>query len=753
MNNMFFKGVSTGTRFIATMTALVLVFSSCAKKESENNTETDADPVVETVSDDENEVSIDSVIFEKNEPKDEYYRAYELGIATPDEISRRNEICTGKEAAEIVGRMVEVTSPALYEDIKSKYGMLKISDDISRHDLITYLFLVGQQLGTEYIEIKPDNYFSVGVKEGCLSEEAWDSVPSWNSYIFGEEPQDLYTIPHGESCLPNEYLIFFSTGMISNYSGKTLLEADDESYDLKFKDNATLSDTILASLRLHDNGIHFNSDDIECRVTDETIDIANSMPRAAWNELPDWKGYHLSYNECIELDDEEYISLLAEHGFNFLRVPLIFQDIFEEQSVEYARPGVLWKMDELVNLCAKYGIHVCFDVHYMPGQTMNVDNTDDYLFDNADSQKLFVEFWSKLAGHYCNVPSNLLSFDLLNEPHNLEFNLENDQYAAVMLPAIDAIKAVSPERLIFVDMVDHVKGNPIEELAEAEVAQAVHPYVTQRGENYWPVYFFDGALGSGRDISVHGDFIKGTEVTLRINQCKKDSVVEIYGNNILIEEWKISEGIEYDGDYMSYTDAGTENESWDFTFAVKEVTVYIPEDCTEIRIAQAGENMWTQLKFLRVDQCELFTDTNVFKGKGDPVDITITDDNTIVSKYPGAVYTLDKEGLKDMISVWDEFTKRTGVKIMIQEFGATPSTGYQAILDYTDDFLSALEEYDIPWCTWSENVGPIMSKKFAYTHERFTSEGIYREGANYITEKDHYLVDEGLMEVFSKHMK
>lgn len=51
------------------------------------------------------------------------------------------------------------------------------------------------------------------------------------------------------------------------------------------------------------------------------------------------------------------------------------------------------------------------------------------------------------------MPVNMLSFNLLNEPGmNGGDIVPDDLYGKVMIPAIDAIRAVTPDRLIFVDV-------------------------------------------------------------------------------------------------------------------------------------------------------------------------------------------------------------------------------------------------------------------------------------------------------------
>lgn len=148
------------------------------------------------------------------------------------------------------------------------------------------------------------------------------------------------------------------------------------------------------------------------------------MPVVSWQQLPDWKGYTipmglwLSHYGNSMAYEKENVEVLGDLGFNFVRVPLDSRTIFKGSDMSMVNPAYLETMDDLVEYCAEAGIHVCFDLHDMPGFYTGGDDSKITLWDDEETQELFVAFWRFLAEYYKDVPSNLLSFNLLNEPHD-----------------------------------------------------------------------------------------------------------------------------------------------------------------------------------------------------------------------------------------------------------------------------------------------------------------------------------------------
>lgn len=149
---------------------------------------------------------------------------------------------------------------------------------------------------------------------------------------------------------------------------------------------------------------------------------------------------------------EDDFSMIKELGFNFVRIP--FSYLFFG-SGEYGRtpdPERLVLLDRAVEYGQKYGVHVMLALHRAPGYCVNAHSRFDFpekgdLFTDDEEHRDFVAWWRTIAERYADVPAHALSFDLLNEP----FNVDDATFERVFTPAIDAIEAANPERLIHVE--------------------------------------------------------------------------------------------------------------------------------------------------------------------------------------------------------------------------------------------------------------------------------------------------------------
>ena len=85
-----------------------------------------------------------------------------------------------------------------------------------------------------------------------------------------------------------------------------------------------------------------------------------------------------------------------------------------------------------------------------------------------------------------------------------------------MQKAIDAVRTVSPDRLIIVSTLGVIWGAPVRGLADAEAAQGFSGYILADGTAQWPFYYINQCLNAAEgDIVLRGDFSAGTEITLK----------------------------------------------------------------------------------------------------------------------------------------------------------------------------------------------------------------------------------------------
>lgn len=263
----------------------------------------------------------------------------------------------------------------------------------------------------------------------------------------------------------------FALGRCSNQTGMSIMEPDENGY-LRYEDDFTYLEAACAFVRLYES-IEPNNEN-QCSIAPETIALANNLPEATYNELPKWYGTTLSNKfggeeERYNFNEQDIVDL-ASFGFNFVRVPITYTTIFltEDNTTDLCEANLI-NMDALIGWCIENGIHVCLDIHGTPGHMTGSDNR--YLGQDTESQEKFLLLWETIANRYAEIPSNALSFNLLNEPAGFT----DDEYSNLMKQAIEVIHECSPKRLIFVDMIEYGRELP-KGLVDEEVAFSIHFY-------------------------------------------------------------------------------------------------------------------------------------------------------------------------------------------------------------------------------------------------------------------------------------
>ena len=180
---------------------------------------------------------------------------------------------------------------------------------------------------------------------------------------------------------------------------------------------------------------------------------------------------------------ESDFKFLKENGFNFVRLPIDYR--FWTHGGDWTKIDADWvkPVDDAIALGAKYGIHVQVNLHRAPGYCVNRGESEPKkLFGEGaeEARKVFAQHWSFLANRYKDIPNARVSFDLVNEPPNIG----EEEYVAGVKDAIAAIRAVSPDRLIFSD--GRAWGNkPTPLLADDQnLAQAMRGYQPMTVSHY-----------------------------------------------------------------------------------------------------------------------------------------------------------------------------------------------------------------------------------------------------------------------------
>jgi aryl-phospho-beta-D-glucosidase BglC (GH1 family) len=255
-------------------------------------------------------------------------------------------------------------------------------------------------------------------------------------------------------------------------------------------------------------------------------------------DVSQWRGFNLLEKFKARGQgpfNEEDFKLIAELGFNFVRLPMDYGCYTEPGDWLKFKELVLKEIDQAIEFGAKHHIHVCLNLHRAPGFCINPPAEATDLWKDAAALDAFVAHWVMFAKRYAHVPQEQLSFNLLNEPTRNT----REAYLKVNSRVIEAIHAADPKRIIVVDGNNVGKDPSPEFLKYPNVVQATRGYHPgtishfraswSKGSDKWPVPTWPPSRVVGSlygtvkpefksPLVFKGAFPAGTEVTLKLTQ-------------------------------------------------------------------------------------------------------------------------------------------------------------------------------------------------------------------------------------------
>lgn len=203
-----------------------------------------------------------------------------------------------------------------------------------------------------------------------------------------------------------------------------------------------------------------------------------SMSKKATQQIPLWKGFNLlnKFNPDYQTPfDEQDFEIMAEWGFNFVRLPLSYWSWSSQDDWYRIDEKVLKEIDQAVNLGKQYNLHVNLNFHRLPGYCINPPKPPTDLFEDEAPLLAAEHHWKHFSQRYKGISSKWLSFNLINEAPSISV----EKYDKVAQRLIQAIRGEDPDRLIFVDGKD-VGRTPLMTIADV-------PNIVQSGRGYDPM--------------------------------------------------------------------------------------------------------------------------------------------------------------------------------------------------------------------------------------------------------------------------
>ena len=205
------------------------------------------------------------------------------------------------------------------------------------------------------------------------------------------------------------------------------------------------------------------------------VAVCANVSGAAWRPVERWRGFNIItriYKDKNEFREDDF-RLIRHLGFNFARVTLNYRHWIKDGDWNAIDDTKLAAVDRAVEYGRKYGVHVQLCFHRAPGwcvASWPVEKSN--LFKDEEAQRVCEMHWRHFAERYRDVPPEVLSFNLMNEPGSCT----EEQYAKVAKRLIAAIREISPDRFIVSDGLGGARRPCVALLGMPGVGQATRGY-------------------------------------------------------------------------------------------------------------------------------------------------------------------------------------------------------------------------------------------------------------------------------------
>ncbi|MDO4571622.1 MAG: cellulase family glycosylhydrolase [Planctomycetia bacterium] len=469
-------------------------------------------------------------------------------------------------------------------------------------------------------------------------------------------------------------------------------------------------------------------------VEGKPLAAARSLPQPSWKKLPRWRGFNL-LEKFIKWDNarnppfsESDFRMIRELGFNFVRLPMDYRTWIKDGDWRRFDETIIDEIAQAVDFGDKYGIHVLLNFHRAPGYTVAKPQEAKLVWDDSEALEVCTLHWNHFARRFHDVPSQLLSFNLFNEPANVDL----EPFMKVHRTLCAAIRAESPKRLIICDGMSW-GTKPTMELVELRVAQATRGYMPMEVSHYhttwagdylrdmpapptWPMnHKTNGMLFSPHKsgisdqmrqpilISLKGD-LGETHLRLRVGTVSTHAEcrVEALDSNDRVLSTLFTKDFRPGPGEGEWTKVVYKPE-WNCYQNVyhKDYTATVPARARKIRIrVERGDWMSFEEFGLRSEKTTQETIVKASESWGEPTaNFTYCVDSRGGATIEG-VQSIDKQWhVEKYIRPWQEWEKLGGV--MVGEFGAFNKTPHHVVLAWMRDLMSNWRDAGWGWALWN----------------------------------------------------
>lgn len=444
------------------------------------------------------------------------------------------------------------------------------------------------------------------------------------------------------------------------------------------------------------------------------------------SELPMWRGFNLQsmfYLDNARPYDEWTFDFMAEHGFDFARLPLDYR-IWTKAARHIDDSKLKW-LDQAVQWCMQRRLHVCICLHRAPGYTVAQPPEPADLFgegmQSEAAREEFARQWGMFAQRYGHIPGGALSFNLVNEPAKVSGAV----YAKVAKVAIEAIRQHDHDRLIIADGISW-GTRPVRELLPLGVAQSTRGYAPFRLTHYgaswiggnsswpepqWPLrtgytpFLYGSAKPDWQSpLILRGEFAAGTRLTIRVGKVSQRARLVVQADNTAVmdtwfrpgppnaPEWKTAK---YEEKY------GVWSADYD-----RECSVVIPVQARTLRL-DLPEGDWLTIPEVRIELPEKVRDAGnsvvvrpTSESWGERQGVLEIDGNGHVRAGAQTPIEFGCGHLEREIGEWARFAANHHVGVMVGEWGAYKHTPHEHVLAWMGDCLRLWRRAGMGWALW-----------------------------------------------------
>lgn len=137
---------------------------------------------------------------------------------------------------------------------------------------------------------------------------------------------------------------------------------------------------------------------------------------------------------------DEYFSILANAGFNSVRIPVKWSAHALNTQSYTIDPAFFTRIDDLINKAFQNNLCVIINIHHY----------DEIMSDPNSQRERFLALWKQISSHYKDYSFKLF-FEILNEPNN---SLTPQIWNEFLRDALSVIRETNPYRTVLIGTAD-----------------------------------------------------------------------------------------------------------------------------------------------------------------------------------------------------------------------------------------------------------------------------------------------------------